>query len=201
MLRIQPQAVPDIFQGINLVFSKTIYERGQTMYNYIVAKLQNFKLQMQYMVNTFHERNILHINKVHERNQTMLQYFKLQMQPQAVTVSDFSISKVTYQKILVSADLDLDLDPVQEIARVFSEPSNHEPHTSRLRTQTRFFTPLSCDLEPEITKPTSRKIVVSYDIGPDPSDGLDSGGVIAQGFRGKFLLNSSCRDFEKVDEV
>ena len=141
MLRIQPQAVPDIFQGINLVFSKKIYKRSQTMYTYIVAKLQ-----MKYMVNTFHERNILHINKVHERNQTMLQYFKLQMQPQAVTVSDFSISKVTYQKILVSADLDLDLDPVQEIARVFSEPSNHEPHTSRLRTQTRFFTPLSCDL-------------------------------------------------------
>ena len=57
--------------------------------------------------------------------------------------------------------------------------------------------PLSFDLEPNITKPTSRKIVVSSDLGPDPSAGLDSGGVIAQGFRGPFLLNSSCHDFEK----
>ena len=40
----------------------------------------------------------LHLNKLHERNQTMynymvaqLQNFKLQMQPQAVPVSDFSL--------------------------------------------------------------------------------------------------------------
>ena len=47
------------------------------------------------------------------------QNFKLQMQPQAVPVSDFSISRVTYQKILVSADLDIDLDTFHEISRVF----------------------------------------------------------------------------------
>ena len=64
----------------------------------------------------------------------------------------------------------------------------------------RFFTPLSCDIEPEITKPTYRNIVVSSDMGHDPSASLDSGGVIAQDFRGPFLLNSSFRDFEKVDE-
>ena len=63
-----------------------------------------------------------------------LQNLKLQMQPQAVPVSDLSVSKVAYQKILVSADLDIYLDPVQAIARVFSKPSNREPHTSRLRT-------------------------------------------------------------------
>ena len=90
-----------------------------------------------------------------------IQHFKLQMKPQAVTVSDLSLLKVTSQNIFVLANLDPDLDPLQGITRVFSEPSNPEPQTSRIKTQTRFFTPLSCDLEPDITKPTSRKIVVS----------------------------------------
>ena len=103
-LHIQPQAVPDPFQGITLVFRKMIYEQDQTMYNYIVAKIQNFMLQIQYMVNTLHERNILHLNKVHERNQKMLQNFKLQIQPQAVPVSYISLSKVPSQKIFVSAE-------------------------------------------------------------------------------------------------
>ena len=34
----------DIFQGITLVFRETIYERNQTKYNDIVAKLQYVKL-------------------------------------------------------------------------------------------------------------------------------------------------------------
>ena len=55
---------------------------------------------------------------------------KLQMQPQAFPGSDLSRSKVTTQNILVSSDLAHDLDPVQVIARVFSEPSNLDPHTS-----------------------------------------------------------------------
>ena len=80
----------------------------------------------------------LHRNKVNQQNQTILQNFKLQMQPQAVPVYDLFISKLTYQKILVSSDLGPDLDPVQEIARVFLEPPNHYPHKSLLRTQTRF---------------------------------------------------------------
>ena len=140
------------------------------MYNYIVAKIQNVKLEIQSMV------NFLYLNKV------------------------------TSQKIVVSDYLNPDLDPVQAIARVFNETSN-------------FFTPLQCDLEPEKNKPTSRnivvssnlspdpsadlasrKIVVSSDLAPDPSAGLDFKGVISQGFRGSFLLNSSWRDFEKVDE-
>ena len=41
------------------------------------------------------------------------------MQPKVVPVSDFSIFKVTYQNILVSADLDIDIDPVQKITWVF----------------------------------------------------------------------------------
>ena len=79
---------PEIFQGITLVFRETICERDQTMYNYIVPKLQNFKLQMQSIVNL-------------------------------LTVSDLSLSNITSQKIVIS-DIDPDLDPVQEIARVFS---------------------------------------------------------------------------------
>ena len=111
----------------------------------------------------------------------------------------------------VSDNLNPDLDPVQAIARVFSETS-------------KFFTPLQCDLEPkidlepEIIKPTSRKIIVSSNLAPDPSAylasrdivvlsnlapdlsaGLYFKGVIYQGFCGPFLLNISWRDFEKVD--
>ena len=54
------------------------------------------------------------------------------MQPQVVFVADLSISKVTYQNILVSAHLDIDIDPFQAIARVLIKTYNHEPHTSRL---------------------------------------------------------------------
>ena len=43
-----------------------------------------------------------HKNKVHNQNQTMLQKFKLQLQPQAVPVSDFSIlTNPTSRKIVV----------------------------------------------------------------------------------------------------
>ena len=104
------------------------------MYNYIVPKLQNLKLQMQSMVNL-------------------------------LTVSDLSISKVTSQKIFVSDDLNPDLDPVQEIAPVFSETS-------------KFFTPLQCDLEPEMNNSTSRKIDDSSNLPPDPSSDLASRKIV-----------------------
>ena len=87
-----------------------------------------------------------------------IQHFKLKMQPQAVPVSEISLSKVTSHNIFVSSDLDPYLDTFQGITRVFIEPSNIDPYTSRLRNQTRFFTSLSCYLELDITKPTSRKI-------------------------------------------
>ena len=95
----------------------------------------------------------LHNNKVHYQLQTMLQNFKLQMQPQAESVSDFSIlTKPTFSKILASSDLvtylSASLDSGGAIAEGFRGPSNHDPHIPRLKTQTRFFTPLSCDLEP-----------------------------------------------------
>ena len=49
-----------------------------------------------------------------------------------------------------------------------------------------------------LTKPIYSKTVASSDMAPDPSSGLDSGGVVAQGFIGPFLLNSSFHDFEKL---
>ena len=100
----------------------------------------------------------------------------------------------------MAPDSSAGLDSEGVIPQGFHGTSNHDPHMSRLRNQTRFFTHLSCNIEPDITKPTSRKIVVSSDLDPDPSADLDYGGVIAQGFRGPFVLNSSCYDFEKVDE-
>ena len=89
-------------------------------------------------------RDHLHfdLNKVHQLDKKMILNFKLQMQPQALPVSYFSI----------------------------------------------------------LTKPSSRKTVASSDMAPYPSAGLDSGGVIAQGFRGTFLPNSFCHYFEKVDK-
>ena len=71
-----------------------------------------------------------------------------------------------------------DIDPVQKIDQAFSKPYNHEPHTSLLQTQMRFVTPLSIDLDPEITKPTSRNIFVSADLDPD----IDHFQIIARVF-------------------
>ena len=150
----------------------------------MAAQHQNFNLQMQPQA----------VNKYN------VSIYKVAPQHQAVPGSDLSLSKVNYQNILVSRDLDPDLYPAQVIDWVFDETSNLDPHTSWLQTQTRLATPLSCDLETKITKPTSRKIYVSSDLGPDISSGLDSGGLIAWVFRGPFLLNSSFHDFEKVDK-
>ena len=84
------------------------------------------------LVDDLRDKLLLDLNRLHQQNQTMLQNFKLQIQTQAVPVSDLSLSKVTYQNILVSSDLGPDLDPFQAITRVFRELSNHDPHTSRL---------------------------------------------------------------------
>ena len=119
----------------------------------------------------------LGLTKSQERIQTMLNYiialhqnFKLQMQPQVVSSSDLSLSKATSRNISFSDDLAPDLSAgigtFQGIARVFCETSNLDPHTSHLWTQTMFVTYPSCDLEPNITKPTYIKIVVSADMVP-----------------------------------
>ena len=62
--------------------------------------------------------------------------FKLQMKPQAVSVSDISLSKATSRNIFVSTDMAPDisagLDPVHGISIAFREHSNLEPNTSHL---------------------------------------------------------------------
>ena len=77
---------------------------------------------------------------------------------------NISIYKISSQKIFVSADMAPDISyglvPVQVISQFFSETSNIDPHTSRIRTQMQFITPLSCDLKPEIPNPTYRRVVV-----------------------------------------
>ena len=70
----------DPFQGINQAFSKMLHERNRIMYNYMVAKLQNFKLQMQYIVNKLHKRNHFHLIKLHDRNQIMYNYMVAPLQ-------------------------------------------------------------------------------------------------------------------------
>ena len=75
------------------------------------------------------------------------------------------LNKVTSQNIFVSDDLNPDLDPVKAIDPVFSKTS-------------KFFTPLQCDFEPEINKPTSRKIVVSSNLSSDMSDDLASRNIV-----------------------
>ena len=134
----------DIFQGITLVFRETIYERNQTKYNDIVAKIQDVKLQNQTL---FSETSqfFTPIQCLCDLYPMFVSY-NLPPDPSANLAS---------REIVVSSNLDPDLDPVQKIAPVFSE-------TSKL------FTPLQCDLEPEINKPTSRKIDVSYNSSPDP---------------------------------
>ena len=131
------------------------------MYNYMVEQLQSFKLQMQPQAMPDSDISLANVTT---KKIFVLADLELQMQPQEMPVSYLSLAKVNTENIFVSTDLDPDLDPVQAIARVFSETSNHDPHTSHLRTQTQFFTPLSCDLETEITKPTSRNIFVSADL-------------------------------------
>ena len=96
-----------------------------------------------------------------------IQNLKLQTQPRAAPISDISISRVASEKTFVSAGLAPDIDPVQGIARFFNEPSNLDPHTSRLQNQTRLITPLSCDIKTDITKPTSQKTFVLADLAPD----------------------------------
>ena len=81
----------------------------------------------------------MHLDKVHHQIQTMLRNYKLQIQPQAVPVSHFSILiKPTSRKIFASSDLATDLSSGLDygVALVpgFRGPSNHDPHISRLRT-------------------------------------------------------------------
>ena len=150
-LQIQPlRPLPDIFhagldllQVITLVFRETIYELDQTMYNFIVAKIQNVMLQMQYIV------NLLYLNKVTSQNIFVSDYLNPDLYPvqeiapvfsknskfftslqcelehrsqQIVVYSNlppYPSADLSSKKIVVSSDLVPDLDPVQAIAPVF----------------------------------------------------------------------------------
>ena len=113
----------------------------------------------------------------------------------------FSLSKYTSLKIFILADLDPDVSagiyPGWQIAWVFREPSNLDPHTSRLQTKTQFITSLSCDFKSDITKPNYRKIFVSAGMAPNLSAIIDYFQVIIWVFREPFILNRSCHNFGK----
>ena len=146
------------------------YYRLQTLFNYMISQHQNPKLRIQ---------------------------------PQAVSGSDLSLYKATSWKIFVSGDLVPDitagLNPVREISWFLHKPSNLYPHISRLQTQIQFVTSLSCELEPNITNPTSRRIFSSADLAPDLSFSLDYLQVRSRVFPETFILNSSCHYFENFD--
>ena len=58
---------------------------------------------------------------MHKYMVAKIQNFKLQMQLQAVPVSDLSLSKVNCQNIFVSSDMAPDLDPFQGTNQAFSK--------------------------------------------------------------------------------
>ena len=97
------------------------------------------------------------------------------MQPQAVLVSGLSLSKVTSQKIFGNIISKSETSCLQNLTQVIKVASCQQLNISKsetpcLQTQTWFTTPLSCDLEPGITKPTSRNIFVSAETKPSKSD-------------------------------
>ena len=100
------------------------------------------------------------------------------------------LDKPISRKILASSGLAPDpsfgLDSGGVITQGFIGPSNHQQDQTILRNS-------KLQMQPQtvpdshfsiLTKPTSRKTVASSNMAPDPSSGLDSGGLIAQGFCG-----------------
>ena len=121
----------------------------------------------------------------------MLQIFKLQIQPQAVPVSIFSIlTKPTSINTVASSDLAPDpsasLNYGGVIAQGFRGPFNHQRDQNMLRDSKLQMKPQAVPVSDFyiLTKPTSRKTVASSDMDTDTSAGLDSIGIIAKGFHG-----------------
>ena len=105
---------------------------------YVTTQKENFQASIM-RVYILIDKLRSDLSKSQERLQTLFnsmvaqhQNFKLQMQPQAVSGFDLSVSNVTTQNIFVLSDMAPDIDPFQGITRVFSEPSNIDPHISRL---------------------------------------------------------------------
>ena len=95
----------------------------------MVNQLHNFKLQMQSQEMSVSD---LYLAKVTTKKFFVSADLELQTKPETVPVSDFYLAKIMTKNIFVSANLDPDIYYVQEIARVFSKTSNHDPHTSSL---------------------------------------------------------------------
>ena len=92
---------------------------------------------------------------------------KIQTQPQEFSGSDISLYKATC--VIFS---------LNNIKVPTGVPSDIYPDTSNLLTQKMFATLISCELEPEITIPTSWNIFVLADLAPylinlDNSDAVD----------------------------
>ena len=99
------------------------------------------------------------INYIHAHHKIS----KIQTQPQALSGSDTSFYKGTC--VIFS---------LNNIKFPTGVPSDLYPDTSNILTQKMFATLISCDLEPEITIPTSWKIFVLADlINLDNSDTVD----------------------------
>ena len=87
---------------------------------------------------------------------------KLQMQPLAVSGYYLSLSNTTC--------VNIGLNPLK-VPTYF--PSGIDPHASRLWTQKRFVTSLSCDLEPDIPIPTYQDIFILDGMAPELSAVID----------------------------
>ena len=124
----------------------------------IRATLSWSKISIQ--TTSSHRRGVKkRINTTHAK----IQLSKILTQPQAMSYSDISLSNTTW--------FNFGLDPIRVTTGV---PSNIDPAKSRLQAQIQFFTLLSCNLEPNITIPTSQKIDILADIFKlDGSDTVD----------------------------
>ena len=89
------------------------------------------------------------------------------MQPLAVSGYYLSISNTTC--------VNIGLNPLK-VPTYF--PSGIDPHASRLWTQKRFVTSLSCDLEPDIPIPTYQDIFILNGMTPELSAVIDPGWAI-----------------------
>ena len=224
--------IPEI--SYNISSPDEAFKASLSRLNILLDELRsNFTKSIEGLQSDLNKGQERMVAQLYEQNQTMLQNPKLQMQPQALPVSDLSLSKVTSQNIFVSAKTKpskydpssfwtptqlTKLDHLRQliplpckivvksglggvaedknltITQLTSEDSISKSETSCLRnptqvikvsscqqlnipksetsplwTKTRFATPLSCDLKPDITKPNSRKISVSAKTKPSNS--------------------------------
>ena len=127
-------------------------------------------------LNKLHERLCLNLEEINQRN------IKI-----ADNLHELHLGLImpNSKKTVASYDLDPDpssgIDSGEVISQGFCGPSNHQWDQTMLQN---FKLQMQTQAVPVsdfsyLTKPTSRKNVASSDLGPDPSYGLNYGGVIA----------------------